>query len=303
MKKNNFLIIDSSALLYRAFHALPPLINKEGEQMGGVYGFLLLFFKSIKEIKPKFIIACFDHPSKTFRHKKFKEYKAQRPKTPKEIVDQIPKIKKVFKKFNIPILEKEGFEADDLIATVAQKNFLQEDDMETYIMSGDADLFQLVNEKIKVYTLGKGVKQTLIYDKDKIISRFSLLPEQLVDFKALVGDASDNVPGVSGIGKKTATNLLSEFRTLENIYKNLGSLEIGPRAKETLKKEKEKAFLSKELVETKKDVPIKVNLKECKFDFNKKEAEDILREFNFKSLIKRLSSLMDDSSGSQLSLM
>ena len=302
--KKTFLVIDSNALLHRAFHALPPLTTEKGEQTGAIYGFLLTLFRAIKDIQPKFIIACFDHPAPTFRHRKFKNYKSQRPKTPEDLVNQIPKVKKILEKLKIPILEKKGFEADDLIATICTKTLdNKENEIEIYIMSGDTDVFQLVNDDTKVYTLGKGIKETVIYDKEKIVSRFSLAPSQLIDFKALTGDPSDNIPGVSGVGKKTATTLLKEFGTLENLYQNLESSKISPKTKKSLLEDKKQAFLAKDLIRTKQDVSIDIEMENCRFGiFDKREAEEALKILGFKSLISRLSDLSHNSSDTQLLL-
>lgn len=294
-EKKRLIIIDSNSLLHRAFHALPPLTTKKGEQTGAVYGFLLILFKAIKDLQSNYIlyiVACFDTKSPTFRHEKFNEYKAQRPKTPQEILNQLPKIKEILEVFKIPIFAKEGFEADDLIATISKKAEKHDNLLEIYILSGDLDNLQLVNEKIKVYTLGKGIKDTVLYDKNKVITRFGVEPEQMNDFKALTGDPSDNIPGVPGIGKKTAADLIKQFETIENLYKEIGEgmANIKIRTKDLLLDNKEKAYLSKELVKTKRDVDIQFMLEDCKFgNFNQKEVENIFRELEFNTLISRLS--------------
>lgn len=289
-EKKRLIIVDANALLHRAFHALPPLTTKKGEQTGAVYGFLLTLFKAIKDLKPEYIVSCFDTAAPTFRHTKFEEYKAQRPKTPEDLSQQIPKIKEILKTFNIPIFEKDGFEADDLIATIAKKD----GQLDTYILSGDLDTLQLVDGNIRVYTLGRGIKETVIYDKERVISRFGITPEQMVDFKALAGDPSDNIPGVLGIGKKTAADLLKKFTSLENLFYEIekSSADIKPRIKELLLKNKEQALLARILVDLKKDVPLEVDIQNYRFrKFDQKKVEEILKEFEFYSLINRLSSL------------
>ncbi len=294
--KEKLLVIDSNSLLYRSFHALPALSIKKGEQTGAMYGFLLTLFKAIEDIRPDFIIACFDYPAPTFRHKKFKEYKSKRKETPKELIPQISKMKNILKEFNVLILEKKGFEADDLISTITKRI-----NKKTYIMTGDTDLFQLINKKTSVYTLKKGIKDTIIYNEKEIFSRFSLFPNQMVDFKTLTGDPSDNIPGVPGIGKKTATNLLKEFKTLENIYKN--SDKIKEKTKESLLENKKQVLLSKELIKTKENVPLKIKIENFRFkNFNPQKAENILKKFNFKSLVNRLPNLFKKSTRKQLSL-
>jgi|SRR3989344_2732984 len=289
MSDKRLIIIDSNALLHRAFHALPPLTNKNGQPTGAVYGFLLTLFKAIKDLNATHIVATFDTPKPTFRHEKFKEYKAHRIKTPDGIVSQIGVMKEVLKSFNIPVFEREGFEADDLIATISEKS---KDETEVFILSGDLDNLQLVDEKIKVYTLGKGIKDSVLYDSQKVVERFGVSPEQMNDFKALTGDASDNVPGVPGIGKTTAAQLIQEYGNIENLYSELSTdtAVLKPKVKESLKSNKENAFLSLELVQTKKDVDLDFNLDLCKFgNFSQAKVKDIFNELGFNSLIDRLS--------------
>ncbi len=283
------IIIDSNSLLHRAFHALPPLANKKGQPTGAVYGFLLTLFKAIKDLTANYIAACFDTEKPTFRHQKYKEYKIHRPPTPKDIISQIYLMKEVLKSFDIPVFEKDGFEADDLIATIAKKTKSQ---AETFILSGDLDNLQLVDEKIRVYTLGKGIKDSVLYDEQKVVERFGVKPEQMNDFKALTGDASDNIPGVPGIGKKTAAELIKKYQNLKNLYSELATdtAVLKPKIKEALKNNKESAFLSLNLVETKKDVPLEFTLESSKFgQFDKEKVKNIFNELGFYSLIDRLS--------------
>ena len=209
-EKKRLIIIDSNSIIHRAFHALPLLTTKNGELVNAVYGFLLVFFKAIREFQPDYIAACFDFPGPTFRHKKYKEYKAKRPPTPKELYQQIPKIKEILKDFNVPIFEKEGFEADDIIGTLAAFSTKKviASPIETIILSGDTDILQLVNPQTKVYVLKKGVKDIVLYDENLVKEKFQgLTPEQILDFKALRGDPSDNIPGVTGVGEKIAIDL------------------------------------------------------------------------------------------------
>lgn len=290
--EKRLIIIDSNALLHRAFHALPPLTTKTGQETGAVYGFLLTLFKAIKDLNASHIVACFDTKAKTFRHERFESYKAQRPLTPSGIVSQIPIAKEVLEAFGIPVFAKEGFEADDLIATICR---LAENDAEIYIVSGDLDNLQLVNERVKVYTLGKGIKDTVIYDKIKVQERFGVSSSQMNDFKALTGDPSDNVPGVKGIGKKTAAEIIQRYGTIKNLYDELSTdtAVLKPKIKEALKNSKENAFLSLELVETKKDVDINFKIGDCQFkNFDQKKVEEIFKKLEFNSLINRLPQLI-----------
>lgn len=294
-----FLIIDSNALLHRSFHALPPLTTKEGEQTGAVYGFLLTLFKALNDMKPDFIAACFDTPAPTFRHEKFKEYKAKRLPAPEEFYQQIPKVKDVLSALSIPIFEKEGLEADDLIATISKRVPRAQvyPETETYILTGDLDTLQLVNKNTKVYTLGKGIKETIIYNKEKVAGRFGIEPSQMVDFKALAGDPSDNIPGVPGVGKVTATRLLKKFKNLDNLYQKIEkekNQDIKPKLKESLLLNKEQAFFSRVLAKARKDAPIDFDIKKCKFgQFDRKKIEEILKRLEFYSLLKRIPEVLN----------
>ena len=301
--KKSLIIIDCNSIIHRAYHALPPLTTKKGELVNAIYGFLLVFLKAIREFQPDFIAATFDFPAPTFRHKKFKEYKAKRPPAPKELYQQIPKVKEILKRFNVPIFEKEGFEADDLIGTISQlapkKQILPR--VETIILSGDLDTLQLINPQTKVYSLRKGVKDVVLYDEKLVREKFQgLKPEQLLDFKALRGDPSDNIPGVCGIGEKTAIELLLVFGSLENVYKQLKenpekAETLKPKLKEILLKYEGQAFLSKDLARINKNTPLDFNLEKCRWvDYNKEKAARALKKLEFFSLIKKLPKLGED---------
>jgi len=293
METKRLIVIDSNALLHRAFHALPPLTNKKGELTGAVYGYLLTLFKAIKDLKPGYVVACFDTKAKTFRHEEYKEYKAHRVATPDGIISQIPMAKEVLETFGVPIFARDGFEADDLIATIAVK--AEKEGAEVFILSGDLDNLQLVSDKIKVYTLGKGIRDTIIYDAEKVKERFGVEPRQMIDFKALTGDPSDNVPGVPGIGKTTAAEIIQKYDNIENLYNELSTdtAVLKPKVKEALKANKEIAFLSRHLVETKKDVDIDFNLEHSEFGkFDIKKVEQKLIELDFNSLIDKCQALL-----------
>ena len=295
--KKRLIVIDGNAIVHRAFHALPPLKTKKGELVNAIYGFLLAFFRAIKEFEPDYVVATFDFPAPTFRHKKYKLYKATREKAPDELYEQIPKIKEVLESFNIQVLEKQGFEADDLIGTIAdlapRKQIHPE--IETIILTGDLDALQLVNKNTKVYALRKGVKDTVLYDKEKVKEKYDgLVPEQLVDFKALRGDPSDNIPGVTGVGEKTAITLIKEFKSLDNLYQELrDNTKKAKEIKESLRKKlldyKEQAFVSKMLAQIKKDVTIDFDLEKNLWgSYNKDKVIKIFENYEFKTLIARL---------------
>jgi len=292
--KRIFLILDSNSILYRAFHALPPLSTKSGEKTQAVYGFCLSFFRIIKDFQPDFVCACFDFPAKTFRHQKFKDYKAQRPPTPDELKSQIPKLKKILSAFRISFFEKEGFEADDIISTIKEK-IKNEKDLEILIVSGDYDLLQLVDEKTKVLVITRGIKNSILFDKEKVKEKFEgLEPFQIPDYKALVGDPSDNIPGVSGIGKKSAIKILLKFKSLENFYRQIEKeknflKDLDLKLKKILMDEKEKVLFFQKMVQLEKEVPIDFDLKKCAFgDYDKEKVIEVLKEFEFLSLLNKL---------------
>lgn len=296
-KTKRLIIIDGHAVLHRAFHALPPLTTKKGELVNAIYGFLLVFFKALKEFQPDFVAATFDLPRPTFRHEKFKQYKAKRPKMADELAEQIPKVKDILRAFDVPIFEKEGFEADDLIGALAQQAEQKQvfPKIETIIVSGDLDTLQLVDERTKVYALRKGVKDTVLYDEARVKERFEgLEPSQLLDYKALRGDPSDNIPGASGIGEKTALMLIKEFGNIEALYeaieKNAPEAEkISSSVRTKLLLSKEQVLLSKMLVNIRRDAPITLDLKECRWGgYDKEKAAQALRDFEFYSLIEKM---------------
>ena len=293
--EKRLIIIDSNALLHRSFHALPPLMTKYGQETGAVYGYLLTLFKAITDLKANHIVACFDTKAPTFRHEMFKDYKAQRAATPTGIISQIPVAKEVLAAFKIPVFAKEGVEADDLIATICNlAGKRPEGCPEIFIVSGDLDNTQLVNENIKVYTLGKGIKDTVIYDINKVRERFGVEPSQMVDYKALTGDQSDNIPGVEGIGKKTAAEIIQKYGNIKNLYEELATdtAVLKPKIKEMLRQSKESALMSRELAQMKGDVNIDFKMEDCKFgDFDQNQVEEIFRKLEFNSLIARLQSL------------
>ena len=288
-KKDKFIIIDGNALLHRAWHALPPTLQtKSGEIVNAVYGFTMILLKVLKDLKPDYLAVTFDLKAPTFRHKEYKEYKATRIKQPDELYAQIPKVKEVVKAFNLPIYEKEGFEADDVIATLVKDKSVQ--DLLTIIVTGDLDTLQLVDQNTEVYTMHKGISDTLTYDIAEVKRRFEgLTPEQMVDYKALRGDPSDNIPGVKGIGEKGSITLLKEFKTLDNLYKNLEAKKIPDRYRALLSEQKKEALMSKKLSQLIFDVPIKFKLEDAKvrpYDVGK--VIPLFQELEFKSLINKL---------------
>jgi DNA polymerase-1 len=287
-----FILVDSNAIMHRAFHALPPLTTKSGEVVSVVYGFTSVLLRIVKDLKPDYIACAFDVAGGTFRDKIFEDYKGGRKKPDQEFYDQIESVKEIVRAMNIPIFEKVGFEADDVIGTLAAE-ISKEKNIEVFIATGDMDALQLVNKKVKVYAFKKGISETIIYNEEKVEERYGLRPDQIVDFKALRGDASDNIPGVKGIGEKTATSLLQEFGTLENLYdkieKNKGIDPIKSKVLEKLIEGKKSALMSKELATIKLDVRIDFDLEKCRWgDYDREKLLEIFRRFEFFSLISRL---------------
>ncbi|MFA6594319.1 MAG: DNA polymerase, partial [Candidatus Buchananbacteria bacterium] len=293
-KKQKLLIIDSNALVHRAFHALPPtLTDGQGRPTNAVYGFTSIFLKAIKDIKPDYIAATFDRREKTFRHEQYEAYKATRVKAPDELYEQIPLVKQVLESFSVPIFELAGYEADDLIGTIANMKTIDRPDIETIILTGDQDCLQLVDYNTKVFSPHKGLSETIIYGEAEVKEKFGgLKPEQLIDYKGLRGDTSDNIPGVKGIGEKGAIDLLNNFKTIEGIYEHIDSDLIKDRTRELLKEQKTQALMSRELATIKKNAPIKFKLADCHFTgFDQNKVVDLFQELGFKRMMSQVATL------------
>lgn len=292
-KTKKFVIIDGNALIHRAFHALPPLTTKDGKLVNAVYGFTTIFLRVLKELKPEYVAVTFDKKAPTFRHEEYKDYKATRVKQPDELYEQIPIIKDLVAAFRVPIFEKDGFEADDLIGTISHQKKLQ--DLKTIIVTGDLDALQLVDDNTEIYTMKRGITDTIVYDEKAVREKYDGLgPDQMIDLKALKGDASDNIPGVKGIGEKGGIGLIKTFGSLENIYQSLKkndakSKKISERNKKLLLEHKADAFMSKKLATIVTNVPVKFNLEKCKLgDYSRQKVVVILQELGFKSLLNKL---------------
>lgn len=289
-QKPKLVIIDGHAVIHRSFHALPPTMTlKDGTMVNAVYGFTTALFKTIQDLKPDYLVLTLDAKGKTFRHEEFEEYKAKRVKAPDELYAQIPLVKRVAKAFDIPMFEVPGFEADDLIGTIVKKTDGQ---VEKVIVTGDMDAFQLVDEHTKVYKFGRGIQDATLYDAESMRSHYALSPEMIIDYKAICGDSSDNIPGVRGIGDKGAKTLLEEFGDLDNIYKNLDSDKIKDRTRKLLKEHKEEAYMSRDLATIKTDVDIDFDLEKTELHtYDQEEISKLFRELEFRSLLPRLSTL------------
>jgi len=259
-------------------------LTYEGLPINAVYGFSNMLLKAISDIKPTHIAVCWDTIAPTFRHLDFAEYKATRAAAPDDLFPQKPHLQKVLKTFGIPEFELHGYEADDLIATLATQAENKKVD-EIYILTGDRDTFQLVSGKVRIYTSGQKL-EPVIYDRVKIKEKYNLVPSQMNDFKALVGDPSDNIAGVLGIGPKNASDLLSKYKNLGEIYKHLGQLP--EKLAEKLKNGKENAYSARKLVELDRKAPVKLDLADCKTDFDWEKIKAIFNEYHFRSMIAKL---------------
>lgn len=301
-KQKTLVLLDAHAILHRAYHALPDFASPTGEPTGALYGVVTMVLRIIEEFKPDYIAACFDLPEPTYRHEAFAEYKGTRSKTDDALVSQINRSRDIFAVFGIPIYEHPGFEADDMLGTIAWQ-MKTEADLKIIIASGDMDTMQCVDKKrVQVFTLKKGIKDTVLYDEVAVKERFGFPPKLVPDYKGLRGDTSDNIPGIVGIGEKTATDLIVKFGSLEKIYKTLKKDEaaflsagVKPRMIELLKAGEEEAQFSKMLATIRTDAPINFVLPTLHWKDNI-VPEDILNlfsELGFRSLGVRIRTMFD----------
>lgn len=280
---DKFLIIDGNSLAFRAFFALPNLTSKNGEPTGAIYGFVNMFTKVIAELQPKFVAVAFDFSRKTFRNEIFAEYKGTRNETPPDLKTQFPMLKQLLSLMKVKVLEMKNIEADDLIGTLSKKY-----DCEKVILSGDRDVLQLIDPTCEVWLTKKGITEILKVNEKVLKQEFSVSPEEVIDLKALMGDSSDNIPGVSGIGPKTATKLIEQFHTIENLYENIDVADISAKLKEKLIAEKNVAYMSKTLATIKTDVEIDNVLEDFEFKLPfSQEVTDYILNLDMSSLLKK----------------
>lgn len=291
------VLIDGSAILHRAYHALPPLTAPDGSPVGAVYGFTSMLFKIVNDLQPTHLAVAFDRPAPTFRQELYKDYQAQRPKMEDELGAQVGKVHETIAAFGIPIYEVDGFEADDVLASIThrvqdeRKIFRTHQSPQVIIVTGDRDLLQLVeDDRVLVYMPVKGLSEAKLYGEKEVKEKLGVAPEQISDFKALAGDASDNYPGVPGIGPKTAAKLLEQFGSVEKLYQAAEEKGYLPAAlREKLKAGRESAKLGRELATVRIDVPIEVSLMEMELrTLETPESRKMLERLNFQSLLKRL---------------
>lgn len=291
-KNQKLVIIDGNAIIHRSFHALPPtMTTKSGQMVNAVYGFTTFLIKALTDLKPDYIVLTLDRKETTFRRLEYKEYKAQRVKAPDELYEQIPLVKEVAKAFDIPIYDLAGYEADDLIGTISRQ---VDSSIKKIIMTGDMDTLQLINDHTQVYTMSRGITDSVLYSAKKVEERYSLKPEQMIDYKALRGDVSDNIPGVKGIGEKTASELLNNFKTLNKVYDAVDKSDkkIKPRIIGLLQEHKEEAYLSQKLATINQNAPIKFDLEASRCQkLNKDKIITLFSKLEFKSLASRLNNL------------
>lgn len=294
MKKKRLFLIDGSAIVYRSYFAFirNPLINSKGENTGAAFGFANSLLRILKEENPDYIAVVFDTPAPTFRHKMYKDYKSTRAETPQEMIEQLPRIRELVGYMNIPLIEKDGFEADDIIGTLARQ--AENQNMEVILFTVDKDLFQLVDDDIKLLKPSKGKEPAELYDVKAVKEKLGVAPEQVADFLGLMGDSSDNIPGVPGIGEKTAAELIKQFNTLENAIANADKISKKKIA-QNLKEYAEQARFSKKLATIDTNSPFKLNPEELsRREFNLPKLKQFFNEMEFGSLLKGLSSTDKD---------
>jgi DNA polymerase-1 len=289
---NKLVLIDGNSILYRAFFALPLLNNDKGVYTNAVYGFTTMLLRILDEEKPTHMLVAFDAGKTTFRHATYKEYKGGRQKTPPELSEQFPLIKEVLDAFSIPHYQLEQYEADDIIGTLSENG--QEKAWDITIISGDKDMLQLVSEQVTVSLTKKGISNVEKYTPSYMMENMEITPKQIIDLKALMGDSSDNIPGVPGVGEKTATKLLKQYETLEEVYNQIDAIS-GKKLKENLLTYRDDAFMSKSLATIDRNSPIKISIDEIAYeDYQENKVSAVFKELGFQSLLNKMSSGEDE---------
>jgi DNA polymerase-1 len=281
------MLLDGYGLVYRGYFALPPLTTSRGDLVNGVFGFASIVLRGIQDLQPDYLAVSFDLPGPTFRHEQFAEYKATRQKMPDDLRDQFPKVREVVKALRIPVYEMQGYEADDVIGTITRQLDARED-VETTIVTVDLDMLQLVTPRVRLMTTRSGVENTIIYDVAKIDERFGLRPDQMIDYKALKGDPTDNIPGVPGVGEKTAAKLIRSFGDLDTLFARID--EVTPeKLREKLREHRDQVEMGRELSRIVRDLPIEIDLEAARLgDYDRGTVVRLFREYEFRTLIERL---------------
>ena len=290
---NRLMLLDGNGLIYRGYFALPPLTTSKGELVNAVFGFASIVLRGFADIGPTYVAVAFDLQGPTFRHEQYAEYKATRTRMPDDLRDQFPKVRRIVAAMGIPVFELAGYEADDVIGTLTVE--AERLGLETTIVTGDLDMLQLVTDRTRLMTTRMGVQNTVIYDVDKIHERYGLRPDQMLDYKALKGDSTDNIPGVPGVGEKTAAKLVGQFGGLAGLYEHLD--EVTPeKLRGPLLEAKERVRQSRELMRIIRDLPVSLDLDAAKLDDYDREAViRLFREYEFRTLIDRLPALAGES--------
>jgi len=292
------MLLDGFGLVYRGYYALPPLTTSKGELVNGVFGFCSIVLRGFADLKPDYVAVCFDLSGPTFRHEQYAEYKATRTRMPDDLADQFPKVREVVKALRIPVYEQQGFEADDVIGTLT----VQADQVpvETTIVSVDLDMLQLVTDTTRLMTTRSGVENTVIYDPARIWERFGLRPDQMIDYKALKGDPTDNIPGVPGVGEKTAAKLVAQFGNLEQLYERID--EVKPdKLRDKLVEHREPVFRGRELTTIVRDLPVTLDLDAARLaDYDRDTVLRLFREYEFRTLIERLPAMSGEDPAAKI---
>jgi len=289
------MLLDGNGLIYRGYFALPPLTTSKGELVNAVFGFCSIVLRGIQDLSPDYVAVAFDLQGPTFRHEQYAEYKATRQRMPDDLRDQFPKVREVVKALRIPVYELAGYEADDVIGTITVD--AERRGLDTTIVTGDLDMLQLVTDHTRLMTTRSGVENTILYDPARIGERFDLVPGQMIDYKALKGDPTDNIPGVPGVGEKTAAKLIREFRTLEALYERIA--EVKPdKLRDKLIEHRDSVFMGKDLSTIVRDLPVDFDLEAARLgDYDRETVIRLFREYEFRSLIERLPAMTGETAG------
>ena len=287
------MLLDGNGLIYRGYFALPPLTTSKGELVNAVFGFCSIVLRGIQDLQPDYLAVAFDLSGPTFRHEQFADYKATRQRMPDDLRDQFPKVREVVKALRIPVYELAGYEADDIIGTLTVE--AETKGLETTIVTGDLDMLQIVSDKTRLMTTRSGVENTIIYDIAKIADRFELVPGQMIDYKALKGDPTDNIPGVPGVGEKTAAKLIREYGTLDALYERLD--EVKPdKLRDKLREHRDQVFMGRSLSTIVRDLPVALDLEASRIgDYDRETVVRLFREYEFRTLIERLPPISGES--------
>ncbi len=289
------LLIDGNNLFHRAYHALPPLTAKDGINVNAVFGFSNMLFKAMDELKPTHIAAAFDTRAPTFRHVEFQAYKAHRVAPPADLYPQLPKVKKVLDAFGIKYFEKAGYEADDLLASIAVQ--LGPSVAQVVVVSGDRDLLQIIDKKIKVQAPGWNLKDATLFGPEEVAQKYGVTPKQMIDWKSLTGDPSDNIPGVAGIGPKTASDLIQKYGSVEGIYENISKTAEKVRTK--LEAGRDNAIAAKKLIELDASINLGCKIEDLSFEMDLERVIGEYEELGFKSIVAKLTGKQNNSISSE----